>query len=721
MGPWGAFSGVRKGKLRIGVGITSFAILLVALASGGIVGFNFYQGSKIARERTEADIQTVIARIERQSQSLIAPVAPTLNSIVTLSKHTDLNADLAEPLRDLTLPLLTRYPQISSVYIGYANGQFTQVVSFVGKGVAFKTPYAATDKAEFALVQTDVEGPAGRGRTVQPLSPAGAFDEAPWYETTTYDPRERPWYAPALKADKPYRTAPYVFAKSRKPGLTISKRLSGEDTGVIGIDLDLRTLRDFLQALKFTDGTRLAIVTADGQILAHTHLETARTDENAALKLNRLEDGGDQVLLALSRTEADDAAFQEVSNSGKTYVGRTISMNLGGQVPEKLLVAVPWDEVVGPLVDARNRSILIALAIALAVMALAYLLSRRIARPVEALTEEARKVSRLELDPQDSEKSIITEIDQLGDAMTSMKSALSVFGRYVPRTLVRQLVETGSGGELGGNRRDLVIMFSDIEGFTTLSEDQEPEDLMHQLSDYFESQSSAILQNKGTIDKYIGDAVMAFWNAPIEDPDMARNACLSVLSARAALSPLNEKWTADGRPELHTRYGLHLGPVLVGNVGSSERINYTAMGAAANLASRLEGLNKFFGTQIIASDPIKEQAGEEFVWRSIGLVMPKGVTRPLEIHELLGLRTEIGKTAPCNILSPAQLERAQLWERAFESYLARDWDTARQLFKDYRKHLPDDITAKFYAKRCKALMANDPGPDWRGVEAVESK
>ncbi|MEM7424911.1 MAG: adenylate/guanylate cyclase domain-containing protein [Pseudomonadota bacterium] len=712
---------MQKGKLRIGVGITSFAILLVALASGGIVGFNFYQGSKLARERTEADIQTVISRIERQAQSLIAPVAPTLNSIVTLSKHTDLNADLAQPLRDLTLPLLTRHPQISSVYIGFANGQFTQLVSFVGKGTAFKTPYAATEHAEFALVQTDVEGPAGRGRTVQPLSPAGSFDEAPWYETTTYDPRERPWYGPAIKRAGPYRTAPYVFAKSRKPGLTISRRLDGDGAGVAGIDLDLRTLKEFLTSMKFTSGTRLAIVTAKGRILAHTHLETASTNELGTLTLNRLEDAGDEVLLTLSGTAADGSAIQEVEAGGASFVGRSIDMDLGGPVPEKLLVAVPWNEVVGPLVSARNRSILIALAIALAVMALAFTLSRRIARPVEALTEEARRVSRLELEPQATQKSVITEIDELGDAMTSMKSALSVFGRYVPRTLVRQLVETGSGGELGGTRRDLAIMFSDIEGFTTLSEDQQPEDLMHQLSDYFESQSSAVLRNKGTIDKYIGDAVMAFWNAPVPDHEMARNACLSVLEARAALAPLNKKWDAEGRPPLYTRYGLHLGPVIVGNVGSTERINYTAMGATANLASRLEGLNKFFGTQVIASDPVRRQAGEEFVWRPIGVVMPKGVTKPLRIYELLGLRAEIGSKPDIAPLETPELVQAALWDSAFQSYLSRNWGTAQKQFKDWLKHVPDDLTARFYLKRCKQLLARDPGPEWQGIEAFDAK
>src|SRR5258707_13836475 len=179
-------------------------------------------------------------------------------------------------------------------------------------------------------------------------------------------------------------------------------------------------------------------------------------------------------------------------------------------------------------------------------------------------------------------------------------------------------------------------MFTDIEGFSLLSETMEPELLTSRLSRYFDALGGAISANHGMIDKYIGDSIMAFWNAPEPDPDHIANACRAALQAAEAGKHLSEKWRGRGRPGFRTRFGLHTGPAVVGNVGARERINYTLVGAVANQASRLEGLNKAYGTEILASGEVAGATADRFVWRPIDRIVAAGTTEQHDIHEPLG-------------------------------------------------------------------------------------
>src|SRR4029079_10435372 len=185
-------------------------------------------------------------------------------------------------------------------------------------------------------------------------------------------------------------------------------------------------------------------------------------------------------------------------------------------------------------------------------------------------------------------------------AVERMREGLEVFGLYVSKELVRQIMRSPASTGVGGERRDVTVMFTDIEGFSRISEDIAPELLTSRLSRYFEALGGAIAANRGMIDKYIGDSVMAFWNAPEPDPDHVIHAVRAALQANAASHALTVKWRDRGRPGFRTRFGLHAGPAIVGNVGASQRINYTLVGAVANQASRLEGPNKIYGTHLRA-------------------------------------------------------------------------------------------------------------------------
>jgi adenylate cyclase len=264
-------------------------------------------------------------------------------------------------------------------------------------------------------------------------------------------------------------------------------------------------------------------------------------------------------------------------------------------------------------------------------------------------------------------------------------------------------------------------MFTDVQDFTTMSEHLPPEDLMQLTSNYFETLGNVIAECRGVVDKYIGDGIMAFWNAPQPDPDHIINACNALLKCRAASEALNAELTAKSFPAFRTRFGLHCGDAVVGNVGSADRMNYTAVGAMVNIASRLEGLNKFYGTQLLVSAVVRERAGDGFLMRSVDTALPKGAEAPIEIHELVA-------AVPGNEALPQSLwadEPTQVlckeWEDAYKIYLARDWGTARSAFEAIGSRFPNDPLTRVFIERCRDFEVNPPASSWNGVTEIKGK
>jgi adenylate cyclase len=717
---------IKKFKgIKFSISLTAAAVALVAVASGLVALSNYYQVTKFARVETERQMNEATDYIAEQIQAFIRPV---LQSIDRLRREDpDLLYSDKENNRfvQVTVPTLNLNEHIRSVYIGYPNGDFSQVVSFTGKNEKNREIYKANEAAKFAYVTVRDIGSAGKVRTTRPLLDNGSPSQPEWVRTAQYDPRTRPWYGPASNSQELQRTEPYVFKTSRLPGITFSKATLGKAPGVIGVDLDLQTIQSFLQKLKVTPGSRVAIATPEGVIVAHsetTGVKIAEQSEgNDLLSLMTLKESGDVVLDTVLNESEAVSSIDHVIVDGEEYLFRNIPLKLGttGRGNNRILLAVPWAEIAAAATTARNQSLLIALGLCAVVMLMALFFARRLAKPIEALTEEAKKISRLDLKDDMDLNSRISEIHDLMVATKTMKSVLGVFGKFVPKTLVRQLLQSGSGGELGGKRRDMVIMFCDIKDFTSIAEAAASEDLMRQLSDYLESQSNAILEHAGTIDKYIGDSIMAFWNAPIEDPEMEKNACLAVLAARTRLRKQNEIWGSASEPVFITRYGLHKGNVIVGNVGSTERLNYTVMGSEVNLASRLEGLNKAFGTEILASSTIQEAVSDLFLWRPVGRVAPKGVSMPVEVYELLGL-VHSESAENIDALGPDDQEIVSSWKKPFSFVSAGDWFSALPALEEFLLKWPDDGVALYYRDRANFHVQN-PDAAHEDAEFFDSK
>ncbi|WP_198368540.1 adenylate/guanylate cyclase domain-containing protein, partial [Roseomonas rosulenta] len=335
------------------------------------------------------------------------------------------------------------------------------------------------------------------------------------------------------------------------------------------------------------------------------------------------------------------------------------------------------------------------------------------------LGREAEAIRRLDLAAPLAPPGGTAEVAALGETMGAMKSALRLFSVYVPRDLVRKLMAEGAEAELGGERRRLTVMFSDVQGFTSIAEHMDPEELMRITSAYFQSLTDDLLEHHATIDKYIGDAVMAIWNAPKRDLAHALHGCRAALHARALTLRLEEEFAARGWPRLHTRFGIHTGDAVVGNVGSSDRMAYTAIGSMVNLASRLEGMNKMYGTQILVSEATRIGAGSGFVFRPVDLVLAKGTQDPVEVHELVGLSVAAdAKDAPL-VADRGLVVRLPAWGEAIRRFRAGQFAAARAALREAGDPAQDPLVAAYAARLTR--FPEEPPTGWSPVTRLDSK
>jgi len=289
----------------------------------------------------------------------------------------------------------------------------------------------------------------------------------------------------------------------------------------------------------------------------------------------------------------------------------------------------------------------------------------------------------------------------------------SAFGFYLAPEVITDLLSNPNKLKLGGERKRVTVFFSDLAGFTSLSEKMEPEQLVHLLNQYLTEMSEITLKNRGTIDKFEGDAIMAFFGAPVDYPDHAAAACLSAIEMQARLNELNEKkWGPEGFPQLVCRIGLNTGEVLVGNMGSARRMDYTVMGDEVNLANRLEGANKAYGTKIMISESTYLDAKDLIEARELDLIGVVGRTRPVRVYEVIA---EKGR------LDPRKKELITLFQQGIEFYRGQKFDQAGSLFKKCLELFPDDSPSQVYRERCQTYLESPPPPDWDGVFRLAKK
>jgi len=610
-----------------------------------------------------------------------------------------------EERRRQLVAMLGRHSSVQSAFVGYADGSFIYAGRPGSFSLAQRLEYDAPD-GESIIVRVIEAGKPPRPETYWFYLPDGSH--TPTQTTTSYfDARTRPWYVDAMRAKAAILTEPYRFAQTPDHGISAGIPLRS-GLGVIGFDFTLQTLSQLLTAYKITANSVIVVGHAGGAVEIES--EPCAPTLPGCLPSDELV----RQILRKSVVEAvatDAKIDRQVEAGGHVY--RVIVHRMPPLLGQRFVIAaaVPVRELTAESqVLLQRAAIAAALAVALAVLgalAASLILSRSIAR----IALKTERIRQLDFSDRQPVQSRITEIARLSDAVENMRSGLEIFGRYVSKTLVQQIMRSPASSGVGGTRREVTVMFTDIEGFSLLTETMEPELLTSRLSRYFEALGSAISANRGTIDKYIGDSIMAFWNAPETDPDHIANACRGALQAAAAGHALSEKWRERGRPGFRTRFGLHTGPAVVGNVGAHERINYTLVGQVANQASRLEGMNKVYGTEILASGEVAGPTSGLFVWRHIDRVVAVGTTEAHDVYEPMGENASRAEHAAF----------LAAWEKAREAYVAGRFEEALDGFRAASAMRGEDAPCHVYIGRCETFLREGVPAGWDGTWHMDRK
>ena len=389
---------------------------------------------------------------------------------------------------------------------------------------------------------------------------------------------------------------------------------------------------------------------------------------------------------------------------GSAYAVTLTPLALAGWT---LATVIPEAEFLGD-VERTTRRLLAGSAVVIVIAGLlsAWLARRIIATPLIRIAAELKHVERFELDRVQPHPSRLVEIENLSRTIADMARGLAAFRKYIPADLVRGLIGQGIDPHPGGAIRPMTVMFSDIAGFTGLSE-RLGDGVIPILSAYLDAMSREVAGHHGTIDKFIGDAVMAFWGAPSPNPDHAADACRAALACQQAIRAADLQDDA-GRP-LRVRIGINSGNMLVGNIGSDLRLNYTVIGDAVNVASRLEGANKAYGSQIIIGEETRRLAGDAIQVRELDRLMVYGRQGGLRIFELIGMAQD----------GPQPLWVAP-YEMGLAAYRARNFSGAAGFFQRVLA-LRDDEPARLMLGRCRDLLASPPDEDWEATVAMRSK
>ena len=287
-----------------------------------------------------------------------------------------------------------------------------------------------------------------------------------------------------------------------------------------------------------------------------------------------------------------------------------------------------------------------------------------------------------------------------------------MFGQYLSPKVVQDLVEDPSKVQLGGEEREMTAYFSDIAGFSTISEHLTPSELVQLLNDYLTEMCNIIIGYEGTVDKFEGDAIMAFWGAPNVQAEHAQLACFSAIDMNKRLVELRQKWETEGSPLINVRMGLNSGPMVVGNMGSVQKLNYTIMGDAVNLASRLEGANKAFGTQMMISETTYQSCASLIDVRELDTIRVVGKSEPVTVYELLERKGETAGTTA---------DLVDAFEKALTLYKRADFIAAKAAFEKCLGIIGGDGPSTTYMKRCQTYIDQPPESGWDGVFALTEK
>ena len=622
--------------------ITFAVMAFIAAVAGLLIFIQFWTSHLAAKEAASARMDAAGAEILGRLQNEISKVTSIVDVLASSSSvaDSDERSEVGRAIPPFKTAVL-EVPQIDSIYAAYDNGGWLQMRPLYHLNDEQRTKLRVPAGAAFgiSLIRPTPTGALPMRRVFEDQQGNELEQQDLW--KYGYDPRVRAWYIDTMKADRTFISSPYIAFSIGAAVITISAPLRGKVRGVIAADLKLDDFSNFVYAQRPGEHGTALIFDETGMFLAHPHfaqfVKDAMTHPSHPQLFGIKQMGGG---LASSILRAWDGADQYDGNisdeRGRKFLFRLRKFKLGEQFGVYVLMAAQQDDFVKDIKRLNRLGLIIASIASAAFVPAVWFFGSKMSRSIKAITAQAAKLQTMGAPESSPVGSYIREIHELGLTVSLAERAIWSFSRFVPKELVRRVVDNSISTELGGVRQEITVLFTDVRNFTTIAEASDPDALMHQTSRYFTALTEAFLVEGGTVDKFIGDAVMVFWNAPNPQPDHVERACRAALAGKMASERLNAQFEAEGLQPFFTRFGIHVGDAVVGNLGSAERMNYTALGSTANLASRLEGLNKEYGTAILASEDVYLRARDCFRFKEIGSVIVKGMTKATRIYELLG-------------------------------------------------------------------------------------
>lgn len=582
---------------------------------------------------------------------------------------------------------LRKTPNLGTLFMTNTKGTYIGLIELQPHTHYQKKPaqfLPATYK--YALLFVDRKGSTPKEKWLY-FDAKNLLHETEEINSGAYDVRNTSWFQSALKLKIPNWTHVFRLFVTHNPGFIYTYPIfdnKGEIIAVAGGSVELLLLSNFMKSHKVSSEQSSILFAKDGSILASS--EELLGNKTINIKDNPLTNKAYQIFLQEhKRNYLLDFEGVEYVVSLSPFVSET-------KKELYLLIMMPSEHLLKQIRDTQKDLYFMLFFIVIGAIIIAVIFSKRISKPIVALSGEIDRLQRLDLEEEIVTTSHIKEIHHMTRSLIALQSALRSLSAYVPKEQVRMLLKAGRVISLGGKKQELTIMFTDIRDFTTISESSSTVDLIKQLEEYFKRLSSIILQHQGTIDKYMGDGIMAFWGAPEKVKNHAYLAAESALLLQQALNEMNPTWAKQGKPIFYTRIGLHTGKVFVGNIGTPERMNYTIVGDAVNLASRLEGINKMYKITITVSEPLAKLISDDFLLRPIDVVNVKGRNEKVKIFELVAKLSDESTTKE-------MVQFCSSFKEAFEVFEQKDLAKALILFQAIYKKYPDDLPTQLYIER----------------------
>lgn len=694
---------------RLGIG-TALTLLLavICIVTAGLVHGTWQRTSTKNANDLVKEINTRISdTVAGNLQQVLTNATASEEALHTIFLQQVIEITNEAKREFVFLSLLQSQPTVSWVAFGWPNGNFFG---------ARKDPDESIRMVE---VNHDARGSNPNQLRVDRYQPE--VGDPHWLDrtlsTSTFQSAEQDWYRAADQSKTPVWTEYRDTPVGPQPGIAVSGKLVvyGHYLGVMTVGIDLDRLARFLTALKVTRHGRAFILAPGNKVLSAGEVDATNGGwhELAAIK--------DPLAGAIATAIAEDHVDLANMTAPRTIEANTMMGEVTQYVTFTPLpfrhwviaTVIPAEDILGDIPATIRRLYILVIGLVAAVSVIGAIAAHRlVSRPIAGIAADMHRIERFHLDNLTYRPSRLRELDNLSNALQRMRSGLASFRKYMPADLVETLIGEGIEAKPGLRAQPLTVLFTDLAGFTGLTE-SEPDRIAEILGNHLESMSRIVHDHAGTVDKFIGDSVMAFWNAPTGVPDHALAACRAALDCRAAFLRSASGMQAMSKGKVGFRIGVNSGQPLVGNIGSSDRLNYTAIGDVVNVASRLESLSKRYGTEILIGEKTAEAAGDAIIVRRIDKVAVYGRHGGEVVYELLGLaehRATLG-----------DLGWIETYQSAFAKYLQRDWDGAIARFREADQQRGRDEPSRRMILRCRRYIDQPPPVDWDGTDMAESK